>query len=153
MRFYLIQIVMGMLGSIGFAVLFGIYNKTLMAIALGSGAGWIVYLFCIERGYGMFVGLLFASLFVALLSEILARKFKTPVILLLVPMLIPEIPGGDLYYTMYHLVQGRFAEFGTSSNQVLAEAGAIVLGIVLASYFVKCINLCKMIVDKSWKKV
>ncbi|MGL5434099.1 MAG: threonine/serine exporter family protein [Lachnospiraceae bacterium] len=149
MKFYLIQIVMGMLGSVGFAVLFGICDRTLAAIALGSGMGWIVYLFCMGYGYGMFAGLLSASLFVAVLSEILARKFKTPVILLLVPMLIPEIPGGDLYYTMYYLVQGRYPEFGKSSNLVLAEAGAIVLGIILASYIVKFTALCKTIVDKS----
>jgi len=52
-------------------------------------------------------------------------------------MLIPEIPGGDLYDTMYYLVQGRYTEFGISSNQVLVEAGAIALGIILASYIVK----------------
>ena len=70
----------------------------------------------------------------AVLSEILARVLKTPVILMLVPMLIPEIPGGDLYYTMSYLVQGKYMEFGNSSKQVLMEAGAIALGIILASY-------------------
>lgn len=134
---YIIQIVMGILGSVGFAVLFGIYDWKLVVIALGSGVGWIVYLVCVVAGYGMFAGLLVASLFVAAVSEILARILKTPVILLLVPMLIPEIPGGDLYYTMYYLVQGRYTEFGISSNQVLVEAGAIALGIILASYIVK----------------
>lgn len=148
MRLDLIQILMGMLGSVGFAVLFGIYDRTLAAIALGSGIGWSVYLLCIEQGYGVFIGLLAASLFVAVLSEILARKFKTPVILLLVPMLIPEIPGGDLYYTMYAMVQGRYLEFGISSKQVLVQAGAIVLGIILAAYFINIALLCKRAVDK-----
>ena len=40
---------------------------------------------------------------------------RTPVILLLVPMLIPEVPGEALYYTMYYLVQGYQEEFGTYS--------------------------------------
>lgn len=128
---------MGTLGSVGFAVLFGIYDWKLAAIALGGGIGWLVYLVCVAAGYGMFVGLFVASLFVSAVSEILARVLKTPVILLLVPMLIPEIPGGDLYYTMYYLVQSRYPEFGISSNLVLAEAGAIALGIILASYIVK----------------
>lgn len=153
MRFELIQIVMGMLGSIGFAVLFGIYDRTLLAIALGSGAGWSVYLICIGRGYGLFAGLLAASLFVAVLSEILARRFKTPVILLLVPMLIPEIPGGDLYYTMYALIQRHYHQFGIMSNQVLWQAGAIVLGIILASGLVRFAVLCKSVVDKRIKNV
>jgi uncharacterized membrane protein YjjB (DUF3815 family) len=139
MVFYIIQTIMGMIGSVGFAVLFGIYDRKLITIALGGGAGWAVYLISQAMGQSIFLGLLIASFFVAGLSEILARILKTPVILLLVPMLIPEIPGGDLYYTMYHLVQGSYTEFGSSSNKVLMEAGAIALGIILASYMAKLI--------------
>lgn len=134
MEFYVIQTVMGLLGSIGFAVLFGIYDRKLLVIAAGSAAGWIVYLVCTARGCSLFVGLLVSGLFITALSEILARVLKTPVILLLVPILIPEIPGADLYYTMYYLVQGLYTEFGSSLNKVLTEAGAIALGIILASH-------------------
>lgn len=75
--------------------------------------------------------------FVAALSEVLARMLRTPVILLLVPMLIPEVPGEALYYTMYYLVQGYQEEFGTYSGLVLTEAGAIALGIILASHMAR----------------
>lgn len=134
MNFYVIQTIMGILGSIGFAILFGVFDRKLLWIAFGSGAGWIVYLLCVANGYGMFIGLFVASLFVAALSEILARMIKTPVILMLVPMLVPELPGGDLYYTMSYLVKRQYVEFGNFSNRVLTEAGAIALGIILASY-------------------
>lgn len=137
MNAYIIQTIMGMIGSVGFAVLFGVYDLKLIWIALGGGTGWIVYLFCVGTGHGIFVGLFFASLYVAVLSETLARRLKTPVILMLVPMLIPEIPGGDLYYTMSYLVKKQFTAFGETSNQVLMEAGAIALGIILASYVAK----------------
>lgn len=151
MASYLTQTVMGIFGSVGFAVLFGIYDWKLVVIALGGGLGWVVYLLCTAAGTGMFVGLFVASLFVASASEILARLIKTPVILLLVPMLIPEIPGGDLYYTMYYLVQNRYPEFGMSSNQVLVEAGAIALGIILASYIMKITESIRGLVKKQMK--
>ena len=140
MEFYIIQTMMGMIGSVGFAILFGILDQKLIGIALGGGAGWAVYLLCTANGHSMFAGLLVASLFVAAFSEILARVLKAPVILLLVPMLIPEIPGGDLYYAMYDLVQRNFADFGNSANKVLVEAGAIALGIILASYIAKFVR-------------
>lgn len=148
MPFYLVQTMMGIVGSVSFAVLFGVSGRKLSWIALGSGVGWIVYLWCVVQGYGIFAGLFGASLFVALLSEILARLLKTPVILTLVPMLIPELPGGDLYYTMHDLVQGNYVEFANSSHRVLVEAGAIALGIILASYvarFIKsiCVHVLK----------
>ena len=140
MEFYILQTVMGMIGSVGFAILFGILDRKLIGIALGGGAGWAVYLMCTANGHSMFAGLFVASLFVAAFSEILARVLKAPVILLLVPMLIPEIPGGDLYYAMYDLVQRNFADFGNSANKVLVEAGAIALGIILASYIAKFVR-------------
>ena len=140
MEFYIIQTMMGMIGSVGFAILFGIMDRKLIGIALGGGAGWAVYLLCTANGHSMFAGLLVASLFVAAFSEILARVLKAPVILLLVPMLIPEMPGGDLYYAMYDLVQRNFADFGNSANKVLVEAGAIALGIILASYIAKFVR-------------
>ena len=137
MQAYAVQTLMGLIGSVWFAILFGVYDRRLIVIALGGGAGWIVYLSSLACGQSVFIGLLAASMFVAAVSEILARLLKTPVILLLVPMLIPEIPGGDLYYTMYYLVQGSYTEFGNSSNRMLVEAGAIAMGIIAASHLEK----------------
>ena len=132
---------MGIIGSLGFALLFGIRGtKPLGCIALGSGIGWIVYLVSVAGGHGKAFGMLASSLVIAACSEILARVIKTPVILLLVPMLIPEIPGGDLYYTMYSLVEGDTDKFASLLQLVLAEAGAIALGIILASYAAGLIN-------------
>ncbi len=129
----MIQTAMGMIASVCFAVLFGIHDRKLMWIAAGSGTGWIVYLACVGFGYGLLWGIFWASFFIAALSEILARVIKTPVTLLLVPMLIPEFPGKDLYYTMYYLVQKSYDEFAVTSNLALCEAGAIAMGVILAS--------------------
>lgn len=133
MEAHVIQTIMGMIASTCFAVIFDIKGKKLIWIAAGSGAGWAVYLACVGLGYGMYWGLFWSSLFVSVLSEILARIVKTPVILLLVPMLIPEFPGKDLYYTMYYLVRNYYNDFVNTSNMVLLEAGAITMGIILAS--------------------
>ena len=46
----------GDLGSVGFAVLFGILDRKLIGIALGGGAGWAVYLLCTANGQSMFCG-------------------------------------------------------------------------------------------------
>lgn len=91
---------------------------------------------CCQRVQSVFGAFCVKSFFFAL-SEILARIIKTPVILLLVPILIPEIPGADLYYTMYYLVQESYTEFGSSLNKVMTEAGAIALGIILVSHIVR----------------
>ncbi len=149
MAFYVIQTFMGLLGSIGFAVLFGIYDRKLFVIAAGSAAGWAVYLVCKEGGCSLFVALFVSGLFITAFSEILARVIKTPVILLLVPILIPEIPGADLYYTMYYLVQGLYTEFGNSLNKVMTEAGAIALGIILVSHAAQLLRNIRICMGRS----
>lgn len=129
-----IQTIMGMLASACFAILFGIHDYKLGYIMLGSGLGWAVYLICRDQGGSLFLGLFLCSLVIAIYSEVFARILRAPVILILVPALIPEIPGKDLYYTMYYLVRQDYVSFGIASNTVLLEAGAIALGILLISH-------------------
>lgn len=51
MRPEFVQTSMGIIGSLGFALLFGIRGtKPLGCIALGSGIGWIVYLVSVAGG-------------------------------------------------------------------------------------------------------
>ena len=137
MSWYVIQTLMGTIGSIGFAILFGVdvRDRKLAAIGAGGALGWIVYLISTAgAGTDMYTGLLFSSLAVSLLAEYLARKLRTPVILLLVPMLIPLIPGGDLYNMMALCLRKEYEAFGLASWHVLFEAGAIAVGIIVGAY-------------------
>ena len=130
MVWYCLQTVMGCVGAVGFAVLFNIRGHRLVWIALGSALAWAVYLACTCHGQDKFVALLCGTAAAALASEVLARALRTPVLLLLVPMLIPLIPGGDLYTMMSLLVRGQAEAFGAAVQLVLVEAGAIALGII-----------------------
>ncbi len=129
----IIQIITSMIASTCFAVIFDIKGKKLVWIAAISGIGWTVYLLCTDLGYGVLWGLFWSSLSISLMSEISARAVKTPVILFLSPTLIPEFPGRDLYYSMFYLVRHSYADFFNMSDMVLLEAGAIALGIIIAS--------------------
>ena len=126
-----LQIIAALIGSLGFAVLFNIRGKKLVYIAMGGALSWVIYLIAFHLLQSIIISVLISSISIALLSEILARYLKTPVIILLVPMIIPLIPGKDLYYTMYYLVCENSQEFVYYSELVVKEALAIVLGIVL----------------------
>ena len=129
----MIQLITGVIGAIGFAVLYGIRDRRLAAIAAGAALGWGVYLAVIRLGGSVYTGLLGGSTAVALFSEAAARRIRVPVILLLVPMLIPMIPGGDLYRTMSAFVRHDLQGFAALGYRVLFEAGAIALGMIAAS--------------------
>ncbi|MBR5247776.1 MAG: threonine/serine exporter family protein [Lachnospiraceae bacterium] len=132
-----IQTIMGMIGAVGFATLFHVRINKLWACALGGGLSWVVYLVVLNRTDDKAFGLLASTLTVGFLAEILARVLKTPVTILLVPMLIPLIPGGDLYYTTSYLVRDMAEEFAESLNLVIREAGAIAFGIIMVTCFVQ----------------
>lgn len=132
---YVIQTLMGALGSVGFAILFNIRGKRLLLFFLGGALDWTVYLLCTHHGCSMFQGLLFATMTATLSSEILARLIQTPVLISLVPMLIPLVPGSDLYYCMDALVQGEQDVFLARGSMAISAAGAIALGIICTTAF------------------
>ena len=127
---YIIQTLMGALGSVGFAIVFNTKGKRLGFFFLGGALAWAVYLVCVHHGTSMFVGLMFATITAGLSSEILARVIHAPVLISLVPMLVPLIPGSDLYYCMDALIRSDKETFLIRGTSAITAAGAIGLGII-----------------------
>lgn len=127
---YIIQTLMGALGSVGFALTFHIRGKQLILIFLGGALDWAVYLLCTHYGCSSFLGVFLATMTANIISEILARIVHTPVLILLVPMLVPLIPGGALYRSMDALIRGEKSLFLDHGTSAITFAGAIALGII-----------------------
>lgn len=140
MAWYFLQTAMGCVGAVGFAILFNTRGRKLLWVMLGSGLCWAVYLACVYFKQDRLLALFFAAATAALISEVLARVLRAPVIILLVPILIPLIPGGDLYYMMSYLVQQAYESFGRYAQLVLGQAGAIALGIICVSSLVNVVT-------------
>lgn len=134
----LIQILMAVIGTIGFSILFNVKEvKKLAAAAGGAAISMAVYLWSFANYNDKVVSMLCATVTVGVISEILARLIKAPVIILLVPMLIPLFPGSDLFYATSNLVQDNGPEAKFYLELVLKEAGAIAFGIILVTCFVQ----------------
>ena len=124
------QMIMGCIGAVCFAVLFNVRSSKLWIIALASAVSWMGFALCMLLGSGIFWAMFCGTAVAALISEILARIVRVPVLMLLVPILIPLIPGGDLYHMMSSLVRGQ-ADLGLNyARLLLLQAGAIALGII-----------------------
>lgn len=129
----IIQIITAFLGVIGFSIMFNIHGNKILVIGIGGAFTWIfytlMYQFCSDKVISCFV----TTVVIAGISEILARVLKTPVILLLVPMLVPLIPGSDLYYMMSYLVLNDAKVGGGYGILLAGEAGAIAFGIIMVT--------------------
>lgn len=139
----IIQTLTGAICAVGFAVLFNVHGKKLWLLFLGGALDWIVYLICMRCGSGLFLSMLLATMTAALSSEILARIVHAPVLLLMVPMLIPLVPGGDLYHTMRALILGDKESLTVYSQNTLLQAAAIALGIIIISSFMHVLQVLR----------
>lgn len=125
----IIQIITGALGSLGFALLFGLKKKYLVSAALGGALGWGLYLLGEKLFDGdIFLACLLASAFCALYSEIVARVQKAPTTLFFITSVVPLIPGSTLYYTFSHAVAGDAEKASYYGTRTLKYALAIAAG-------------------------
>ena len=148
----IIQTVMGASCSVGFALLFNVHGKKIWLFFLGGALDWVVYLLCMRSGSGIFLSMLFATMTAALSSEILARIVHAPVLLLMVPMLIPLVPGGDLYHTMSALIRADSVNLALYSQNTLLQAAAIALGIIVVSSLVHVLQVLQAYIVNKRKK-
>ena len=129
----LIQLLTGMLGSVGFALIFRLPYRYLPLAALGGLLNWGSYLTFFALSDKLFLSCLAASAISALYAELLAKRLRAPTILFLIPTVIPSIPGSNLYYTLEAAVSGDLAAVGKNALLTCQWAFGIAAGISLVS--------------------
>ena len=68
--------------------------------AIGGAVFWAVYLVFLHFVNNEYLGFFVVAILITIYSEIWARILKTPATTVLMPTVIPLIPGGSLYYAM-----------------------------------------------------
>ena len=122
-----------LLGSLGFALVFGLRQRHLAYAALGGMIAWGIYLALFAWRDSFFLANLIASIFAVGYSELLAHRRKCPATVFVIPAIIPLVPGSSLYYAMEHAVRGDLAAARSYGHRTLVCALAIAAGISFAS--------------------
>ena len=135
-----IQILTATVGSLGFGILFNVRGKRLLAVAVGGGAAWALYLcfFALTESLGFSYFLV--SFAVSLYAEVMARVYKAPAIIFISPSLIPLVPGASLYYTMSHALSSNTESFLSSALATVIAAAALAIGIITATIATKLVT-------------
>ncbi len=119
--------------SIAFSVMFRVRARYFLWTGLGGGITYIVYFLINCTELSVFFAAFFSALFCALFAEVMARVLHTPAVVFLLPCAIPIVPGGDLYYTMIHLLSRNFGEAWSFLFKTLSVGVGIAGGIVVIS--------------------
>ena len=139
----IIQILAGILGSIGFALIFNLKRDKLPDIIIGSGLGWAIYLLCYHYTQNVFLSNVAASVFCTASAEFLARWRKAPSTLFLLIHIIPLVPGGSLYYTMRSFVLKDKLAFASHGMNTLYSSAGIAIGILIVTSCIYVLNSYK----------
>ncbi len=127
----IIQGISAFFATAAFAILFYLPKKYLIHAGLTGSLGWIIYLVVNQVMEDKIPANFVATLFVALVSHILARIFRTPVTMFLIPGIIPLVPGAGMYQIVQSIIDGTVELTPFYFFQTLQMAGAIALGIFI----------------------
>ena len=139
-------VVLTLMASTGFSIVFNIQLKDLPFAALGGVIVRVVHiLFKIAFPAYAFVYTIFAAFFAALYSEILAIAKKEPSTLYLYPSIVPLIPGDLFYYAALGIVWGNASIFTKFGPDLALSLVGISVGFVLCSTIVHYIRKFKFL--------
>lgn len=131
-----------LVATFGFAVMFNIKGINLVFASLGGGLSWFIYLLAFDYLHFSNVASFFiASAVASTYSEVSARLLKTPVTTFIICAVIPLVPGGGMYNTMFQSIQGNITESLELGIQTLSIAGTVAVAVFFVSSIAKAIAL------------
>ena len=129
-----IQLITGFFGTLGFALIFNVGRKHILPATICGFLSCGIYLFCYwVLHWDNLVSNIAAASFCQLYAEFFARFMKAPTTVFYIPGVIPLIPGGALYNTMYHVVIKDFEMAKQHGITTLQLALGVAIGLSLVS--------------------
>ena len=125
------QIVSAILAVYFFTMLLEIPKRYAVYCSLAGGVNWWVYLIVMDKMASSMMAAFYASLAVAILSQVFARIQKTPVTVFLVAGILPTVPGAAIYRSVYYFIHNNSNQCTYYLLQTLQIAGAIAMAIFI----------------------
>lgn len=149
---FFIKLISVTVGTVCFAMLFGVRPKHLTICFIGAALTFAVYSVIEFFGMSLFSAAFISTVFAAIMSEVCARLRRAPAIVFLVPFLLPNIPGGSLYRTMSKFLE-RNTEMAFEYLMITLKVSiGIAGGIVTVSLLVKVVmSFIETVKNKSGK--
>ena len=136
---FIIKLTSVTVGTVAFAVLFGVRPKHLLTVGICAAITMALYAFIEFYGLSLFTAAFVSTILAAVYSEVCARVRRAPAIVFLVPCLLPTIPGGSLYRAMSAFLSKNYQSGLEYLMTTLKISIGIAGGIVTVSLLVKIV--------------
>ncbi|MGW7975276.1 threonine/serine exporter family protein [Staphylococcus xylosus] len=130
--YYFSQFIISFLATMLFSILFNAPRRLLLACGFVGAMGWIIYKLTFDADLGKVLASFLGSFILALMSHVMSRRYKRPVIIFIVPGIIPLVPGGLAYEATRFLVSNEYTHAVNTFLEVTLISGAIAFGILCA---------------------
>ena len=125
------QLIMALFATLGFAVIFRVPAKDLVACVLVGVLGWFTYLVAESYMGSPSIGCFLGACMVGLCSAIAARLFREAMTIFIIPGILCLVPGARIFYTMEALLTGEIDKMAQVGAETLTMAGAIAMGLLV----------------------
>ncbi len=134
MQLVIVDAIWSALAAIGFAMLFNVPRRTLLACALTGAVGHATRALLIHFGMNIVPATLLGSSMIGFVGEYCGRRWHAPPILFTVSGAIPMVPGSFAYKAMLGAIRISTADASTGMP-ILVDAGInfATTGLILAA--------------------
>ena len=139
LRFVLRDFIFGILGAFGFALIINVPKKSVIVSSVLGGFAYMLYDLIYYFSEQMYLAVFAASVFIAIYSELLARRFKMPAIIFILPGIVALVPGVGLYKTILRLIDNDFFGFLKQGAETVFIACAIASAIAVVNILIRAI--------------
>lgn len=145
-------VILSILASIGFAIVFQIEKKDLLLAGIGGGVTRIFYLIFMAFIPSRIVYVALAALIAALYSEIVSGIKHVPATYFMCPTMIPLIPGDLFYYMCAGIVTKNVDMFRSNAIECMLALVGLSVGFVVCSVVSNLLRIRKLAYSAGDKK-
>ncbi len=126
------QAVTSFIASFAFAMIFHTPQQLLVRCGFVGMCGWVAYWGSVYVNIDEVPATIIGAFLVAVMSQVFARWYKTPVIIFTVAGIIPLVPGGMAYDAMRNFVQNDYYNAVSLAAKAFLLSGSIAIGLMFS---------------------
>ncbi|MCA1056103.1 threonine/serine exporter family protein [Rossellomorea aquimaris] len=138
------HLITSFIAAAAFGIIFNAPKESLFKCGIVGMLGWIIYMIMYLNDTDAILATLLASFVVAVVSQVFAKMYKTPVIIFSVAGIIPLVPGGLAYDAMRNFVQNDYNAAINLAAKAFMISGSIAVGLIFSEVINQIIRNAKL---------
>lgn len=130
-----------LIAVLAFCVVIDVPKRYVPQAGFVGGIGWFLYLYTYDLYDKVWVATFVSGFIIALISHIFAKVYKAPVTIFLIAGIIPIVPGGQMYRSVYYILMSNADKAEYYIRESIQVAGAMALAIFVTDSIFKYIRM------------